>query len=321
MFYKKMAGTDLTVSAIAMGSALFDATYSEDFAFDQLDIFAENGGNFIDTAHVYNDWIPGEKSRSEKLLGRWLSLRGMQNKMVVVTKGAHPPMTDMAHSRVTYDDIRRDVIESLDFLQKSQIDLYLLHRDDTNIPVDEIVCWMNELIDKHFIRYWGCSNWTIERIIAANAYASAHGLAGMRCNQTMWSFASINPSGLNDPSLVPLDRATYDYHCASGLNLMAFTAQAKGYFARLDLGKALSRDIDAVYGIPANAHKFELLKQMCLHTGLTLSELSLIFFWKHPFTAIPVVSYSNREQLKAGLRAYRPEIKHLLDKLDFPLEF
>lgn len=321
MIYRKMQGTDFTVSAVAMGSALYGATYPEDFAFEQLDLFVESGGNLIDTAHVYNDWIPGERCRSEKVIGRWLASRGMQDRVVVLTKGAHPPMTDMHHSRVTREDIRQDVSESLTCLKRDWLDLYLLHRDDVRKPVGEIVHWLNELIDEGLVRYWGCSNWTTKRIVEANAYASAHGLQGMRCNQTMWSLATIRREGLADQTLEPLDRAGYDYHCASGMNLMAFTSQAKGYFPRVAAGEAVPRDMLDVYGTPVNAAKLEALKAVSRRTGLTLAELSLVFFLKQPFVAIPVVAYDNHELLRAGLNAYRPEVEALLPELDFDLVF
>ena len=321
MIYRKMQGTALTVSAVAMGSALFGATYSEDFAFEQLDLFAEYGGNLIDTAHVYNDWIEGERSRSEKVIGRWLASRGMRDHMIVLTKGAHPPMEDMLHSRVTRGDIRRDISESLENLGLDRIDLYLLHRDDVKKPVGEIVGWMNELIDEGIVRYWGCSNWTTARMAEANGYAAVHGLQGMRCNQTMWSLATIRREGLADRTLEPLDRAGYDYHRTTGMNLMAFTSQAKGYFPRLEAGEALPPDMLAVYGTPVNAAKLEVLKGISRKTGLSMAELSLAFFLKQPFVAIPVVAYDNHELLRAGLNTYRPEVEALLPRLDFETVF
>lgn len=321
MIYKVIKGTDYRVSAVAMGSALFGATYSEKFAFEQLDIFTQNGGNFIDTAHVYNDWIPGERSRSEKVIGRWLTQNNMHDSSIVLTKGAHPPMTDMGHSRVNRDDIRTDVYESLENLQKSRLDLYLLHRDDICKPVSEIVGWMNELVNEGLIRYWGCSNWTTRRMIEANIYAKANDLASMVCNQTMWSLASIHKDKLADQTLVPLDQAGYAYHQDTGLSLMAFISQAKGYFPRLAAGEVLPKDIIDVYGSSSNKRKLLLLKQMSTKTGLSLTELSLIFFLNHPFTAIPIVAYDNNELLRSGLRAYRPEVETLMPELSFPLEF
>ena len=321
MIYKRLKGTSFEVSAVAMGSALFGATYSEDFSRGQLDLFCEGGGNFIDTAHVYNDWIPGDTARSEKVIGRWIKSRGMAGKVIVVTKGAHPPMDSMQTSRVRQDCIAEDLKESLENLGLDAIDLYLLHRDDPSVPIGELVGWMNEHIQDGLIRHWGVSNWRLDRIQAANEYAQANGLQGIALNQTMWSFASIAQEGLEDQTLVPLDRAAYDYHCVTGMNLMAFTSQAKGYFARRDAGENLPPDVLRVYGTPANDQKYAFLKKCRDETGLSIAALSLYFFYRHPFAAIPVVSYDTDELLRATLDAYSGAAQAMLDQLDFPLIF
>ncbi len=321
MIYRQLAGTEYRVSAVAMGSALFGATYSQDFCFGQLDLFAQAGGNFVDTAHVYNDWIPGERARSEKVLGRWLQSRGMGGKLVVLTKGAHPPLERMDESRVRQGEIRRDLSQSLDNLGLEKVDLYLLHRDDPQVPAGEIVSWMDQLVREGLIGHWGVSNWTLERIQAAQGYAAAHGLEGIRMNQTMWSFASIRKEGLEDQTLVPLDRAAYDYHCATGLNLTAFTSQAKGYFPRLEAGEQLPPSVNAVYDTAVNQRKMVFLQKTQAQTGLSIPALCLLFFQKQPFSAIPVVAYDTDQQLAQALEAYAPQNQALLEQVEFPLWF
>lgn len=321
MIYRQLAGTGYRVSAEAMGSALFGAAYGQDFCFGQLDIFAQAGGNLVDTAHVYNDWIPGEKARSEKVIGRWLKSRGMAGQVVVMTKGAHPPLDRMEESRVRPGEIRRDLAQSRDNLGLEAIDLYLLHRDDPQVPVGEIVAWMDQLVREGLIRHWGVSNWTLERIQAAQGYAAAHGLAGIRMNQTMWSFASIRKEGLEDQTLVPLDRAAYDYHCATGLNLTAFTSQAKGYFPRLAGGEALPQSVTQVYDTPINQRKMAFLVKTRAQTGLSIAALCLLFFQRQPFCAIPVVSYDTDRQLTQALEAYGPQAQARAEQVEFPLWF
>lgn len=321
MIYRKLAGTPYEVSAIAMGSHLFGATYSEAFAHGQLDIFVEAGGNFIDSAHVYNDWIPGETSRSEKVIGRWLKKTGMAGKVIIITKGAHPPMDSMHSSRVSRECIEKDLTESLENLGLDAIDLYLLHRDDPSVPIGEVVGWLNEHIRSGRIRHWGVSNWTLERMRAANEYAAAHGLQGITMNQTMWSFASINKPGLDDDTLVPFDADAYKYHSECGMNLTAFTSQAKGYFARRDAGEALPTSVTNPYGLPANDRKYEFLKKCREETGLDMGALCLRFFDRHPFVSIPVVSYDTDELLRTSLKAYSDEVSKVVEQIRFPLEF
>ena len=95
MRYIKLPKTDMEISQIVLGSAEYGVTAqypgmkavpTED-AFRQMDEFLDMGGNFIDTAHVYSDWIPGEFGRSEKCIGKWLSNRKTLSKVYLATKG------------------------------------------------------------------------------------------------------------------------------------------------------------------------------------------------------------------------------------------
>lgn len=321
MQYKHMTGTGLNVSAIALGTAEFGGSCRMEAAYELLDTFAEQGGNLLDTGHVYNDWIPGERSRSEKLLGKWLRDRGMQSKMHVVTKCGHPPINNMAQSRIRRDTIRVDTMESLEFLKVDQLDLLLLHRDDEQIPVSEIVDWLNELVQEGLVRYWGCSNWRTQRIIQANAYASEHGLSSMCCNQAMWSFASIRKEGLNDQTIVPVDREMYEYHFTSGMNLLAYTAQARGYFAKRANNCTLTESSNAVYNLPQNDEKLRFLQNLSEETQLSITELCLLFFSRQPFVSIPVASFKSVEQLKSALCAYTSQAEEQISSTCYPLIF
>lgn len=62
-------------SALSMGTVNFGLKISEEQAFAHLDLYAELGGNLLDSAHVDSDWIPGERSRSERIIGRWMKSR------------------------------------------------------------------------------------------------------------------------------------------------------------------------------------------------------------------------------------------------------
>ena len=119
---KTIPDTDLTVSAICLGSTHIGVM---DQPYELLDAYLDMGGNFIDTAWVYANWLPGERHSSEKTIGRWLKAHNIpRDKVVIGTKGAHPEMETMHIPRVTPDDIRLDVQTSLANLQVDAIDLY-----------------------------------------------------------------------------------------------------------------------------------------------------------------------------------------------------
>jgi aryl-alcohol dehydrogenase-like predicted oxidoreductase len=61
-----------------------------------MDKFFEGGGTFLDTARVYSDWIPGERSRSERIIGDYLAERKSRDRWLIGTKGGHPLLSAMA---------------------------------------------------------------------------------------------------------------------------------------------------------------------------------------------------------------------------------
>ena len=127
-----------------------------------FDDFVERGGTTFDTAYIYGG------GRGEKLLGQWITSRGNRDEVVVIGKGAHTPHCDP-------ESITRQLDESLERLQTDHVDLYLMHRDNEEIPVGEFV----DVMDEHFkagrIKAFGGSNWSTARFDEANAYAEANG--------------------------------------------------------------------------------------------------------------------------------------------------
>src|SRR5215210_8088094 len=86
-----LPGTDLSVSRLCLGGNRLGAQLDRAASFALLDAFTGRGGNFIDTAHVYANWLPDvERSCSEKTIGRWLAARGASTGVVVATKIEHP---------------------------------------------------------------------------------------------------------------------------------------------------------------------------------------------------------------------------------------
>ena len=97
--------------------------------------------------------------------------------MIIATKGAHPLLSSMNVPRCTPEEIVHDIEQSLGHLQCDVIDLYWLHRDDPTRPTGEIIETLAGQVKAGKIRYYGCSNWRVERIAAANAYADCPWLA------------------------------------------------------------------------------------------------------------------------------------------------
>src|SRR5512134_3917844 len=167
MRYGKIPGLNKPVARVIQGGTMLGSDLDEAQSFALLDQVYELGCNTIDTAHVYSG------GNSERVIGRWMQTRGVRDRIVIITKGA-------AHSddrrRMTPFDIASDLHDSLARLKTDYVDLYLLHRDDPDLPVGPVINTLNEHLRAGRLRAFGASNWSHGRIESANAYARANGL-------------------------------------------------------------------------------------------------------------------------------------------------
>jgi aryl-alcohol dehydrogenase-like predicted oxidoreductase len=183
--YGKVAGVDKPVSRLVQGSVMINSK-ELDKSFALLDAVFELGCNTFDTAHGYGG------GDSERTLGRWINARHLREKVVILDKGAHH---NQDRRRVTTFDITSDLHDSLARLNTDYIDLYVLHRDDPNVPVGPIVEVLNEHLQGGRIHAFGGSNWTHQRLREANEYADAHGLVGMALSSPNFSL----PEWIEEP--------------------------------------------------------------------------------------------------------------------------
>ena len=190
MIKTKLSGTDLSVSPVCLGTAGFGRKIDRETAFDFLDRFTDRGGNFVDTASLYARDFEASISRSEEILGEYVKTRP-HKQLLIATKGGHYDLKTK-EKRVNKACITADLEESLRTLGKETIDLYGLHRDDPDIPVEEIVDMMEEFVKAGKIRYYGASNYTLERLARAKKYAESIGALGFSAVSNYWTLLKEN---------------------------------------------------------------------------------------------------------------------------------
>lgn len=274
-------------------------------SFALLDAFVDAGGTFLDTAKVYADWLPGERSVSEKTIGAWLRQRSKRDKMVLATKGAHPELATMHKGRLAPGDIIADLDASLRHLQIDTIDLYWLHRDDTKRPVAEIMATMQSQVRAGKIRYYGCSNWRAGRIAEAQAHARDQGWTGFVADQMMWSLAAVNDAAVPDQTMVAMDADLKQYHLASGMAAVPYSAQANGYFQHLLMGtpERIKEGQQRIYGGRTNDLRRERLRKLHAETGIPITAIVLGYLMSQPFPTLPIFGCRTMEQMQDTLQA------------------
>lgn len=304
MRYGEIPGVNKSVARIVQGTTMIGSDLGEAESFALLDQVYELGCNMIDTAHVYSG------GNSERIIGRWLRARRLYDKIVIITKGA-------AHSedrrRMTPFDIASDLHDSLARLQTDTIDLYLLHRDDPDVPFEPIIDALNEHLQAGRIRSFGASNWSHERIEAANAYAHANGLEPFVASSPQFSLAE----SLNEPWPLCLSisgsagATAREWYTRTQMPLLAWSPLASGFFSgrfrRDNLQMFGEREWDEVavrsYANEANFQRLDRATLLASEKGLSTAQVALAYVMSQPMNVFAVVGPHGGEKFRANIEA------------------
>ncbi|WP_165822522.1 aldo/keto reductase [Paenibacillus montanisoli] len=295
MRYRVIPGTELNAAVICMGTAGFGGHMSREEAYRLLDLYVEQGGNFIDTALVYDDWVGQGRSLTEIRLGEWLKERGHREKLILATKGGHPELATMHIPRLRRQDLKDDIARSLRQLQTEYIDLYWLHRDDASVPVDEIMETLHEELKAGRIRSIGCSNWTVERIKQAQSYAAARGLTPFAASQPLWNLAVITPGAIGDPTLVAMSDADRGYFAETGMTVIPYSSQANGFFSGRYArgtdpgGEGSASAVRRMYFNDASFDRLERVQRLAEELGSSGTAVALAYLTSQPFPVYPII--------------------------------
>ncbi len=301
-----LANTDLSVSQLCYGTNMLGTAVDQDTANAILDRFVELGGNFIDSARMYGDWIPDAPAgASERAIGAWLRRRGRDG-IVVATKGAAMDLrAGDWRNRVTAEDIAKDVGESLEHLGVNSIDLYWLHADNPEAPVGPIIDALVAHQEAGRIRYFGASNWTPERIKEANDYAASKGKQGFVAAQPFWGLAVPNEENANAQGYVLHYEGRFEELHKAGLPIIPYAGQSGGYFTKVDAGgtESVREDVRARYDHPANEKRLVAVREIARKHGVTINEIVLAYLLNQPNQTIPIIGASRPDQIEETVKA------------------
>ncbi|MFJ9381020.1 aldo/keto reductase [Streptomyces sp. NPDC101455] len=171
---RKLGRSDLEVFPLSLGGNVFGWTADEATSFAVLDAYAAAGGNFVDTADSYSAFAPGNQGgESETIIGKWVRARGNRADVVIATKvSQHPDFPGLSAA-----NIKAAADASLRRLDTDHIDLYYTHFDQVEVPVEEIIGALDELVKAGKVRHIAASNITPERLRASLDFSDREGLA------------------------------------------------------------------------------------------------------------------------------------------------
>ena len=272
MRYGEVPGVGKRMSRLVMG---VDNQPDLAHASAIFDMFVEQGGNVFDTGYVYGGGV------LEGRLGRWIANRGIRDDVVVITKGAHTPYCDP-------ESLTRQLLESLERQGTDHADIYMMHRDNPDVPVGEFVDVLDEHRRAGRIRVFGGSNWTPARFDEANAYAAANGKHGFE--------VLSNHFGLAEAYDVPWDGCEHATDAASKrwleerqVPLLPWSSQARGFFT----GRAAPEDTSDAelvrcYYSDANFERLRRARELGERYGVPATAIALAYVLHQPFPTFPL---------------------------------
>lgn len=295
--------TDLTVSRLCYGTNMLGWMLDQGKSNAILDTFAGLGGNFIDTARSYGDWMPDAPiGASERAVGAWLKTQKRED-FVIATKGGFFDMrVGDYRNRVTPDDVAADLAQSLDHLGVDSIDLYFLHMDNPESPVEPIIDALIAHREAGRIRHFAASNWAADRITAANAYAASLGKQGFVASETFWGLALPDVAAAAQQGYQHYYEGEYEELHAAGLPIVAYAAQSGGYFTKLASG-SVGEQLAARYANPANERRLAVVQSLAAKHGVLINEIALAYLLSQPNQTIAIFGGSSPEQVTDSAKA------------------
>lgn len=320
MKYSKINGLDKNISKIVFGTAtpkLFAAVAKDagetekKAAFELLDDTYAAGVNAFDCAAHYG----------EKIMGEWMEARGVRDNCVIITKCAHP--NEYRH-RVTDFDILSDAHDSLKKLKIDCIDIYMLHRDNEEVPVGQIIDVMNRLQDEGKIKVFGASNWTHQRIEEANEYAQKHNLSAFSASSPNFGLAEQ----IADPWLCdahfgngcvtisgPENADARAWYAEKNMPVFAYSSLARGLFSGAfkssepEKAKEIMDNPGIIgYFSENNIERLRRCEILAEEKGVSVAQVALAWIYNQKFDVYALSSPVTKEQLSANIKAMEIEL-------------
>src|SRR4051812_17548286 len=293
MRYRKLGSSDLEVSEISLGSLL---TFSRGVEFEQTractDAAFEAGINFFDTANVYG------RGAAESAWGEILSGRP-RDSYILATKVWGPMSDDPDDRGLSGTQIAKQIDASLGRLQTDYVDLYQAHRFDPDVPIEETIEALQQVVASGKARYLGFSEWTTEQIQAAIDIAGPDLFVS---SQPQYSMLWRAP----EAGLFPLSEA-------NGISQIVWSPLAQGVLtgkyrpgeAPPPDSRAASSEMNFAMNQLMNEPILEAvacLRPIAEAAGLSMAELALAWVLRRPELASAIVGATRPEQVHSNAK-------------------
>ena len=294
----RIPGINKDLSRVVFGC---DNQSDSNHAFAMFDHFFSQGGNVFDTAYIYNE------GKSDLYLGSWIDARGLREEVVVLGKGAHTP-------DCTPDKIRPQLDETLSRMSASYLDIYCLHRDNEDLPVEGFIDTLNELKDEGLVSVFGASNWSLKRFKEANDYALSTGKEPFTVLSNNFSLAHMNNPVW--PGCFSCSEDDYlKYLTDNQISIFPWSSQARGFFLDTQEFTGLAHvadpnreEQDRVWGSADNLERRKRCFDLAEEKDVDPIQMALAFVLNQDFPSFPLIGPRNFFETESSLQATQIEV-------------
>lgn len=294
--YRSLGRTGVQVSPLCLGAMNFGNPTPEEESRRIIAAALDAGVNFIDTANVYNAGL------SEEIVGRALVESGRREQVVLATKVFSVMGTGPNEQGSSRYHIIKACEDSLRRLQTDHIDLYQLHRPSLEIPQDETLRALDDLVRSGKVRYIGCSTFPAWLVMEALSISERYSLNRFVSEQPPYNLLDRRIEN----ELVPLAQRY-------GLALLPWSPLAGGILAGrynnlagdAPSGSRLERSgLESVFGQRVTRRAVDVAREvqaLAAERGITASQLALLWCKDQPAITAPIVGPRTIEQLQDAL--------------------
>lgn len=305
MEFSNLGRTGVKVSRFCLGCMNFGGRTNELDAIEIIHSAFAAGINFVDTANVYGhdpaNFSYG-RGRSEEIVGKALKQSGQRSRVVLATK-AYFPMSDDPNAQ---GSSRRHLLEqceaSLRRLQTDYIDLYQLHHPTNDIPIDETLRALDDLVQAGKVRYIGTSSFAAWQIIESLWVSKEYHLNRFVCEQPAYNLLDRRV----ERELLPMAQ-TY------GIAIIPWSPTAGGFLTgkyQRDMPPPVGSRFEAFWKSAKQQHYAEaaftvldLVETLSKEKGCTPYQLALGWCAQQPGVTSPIIGPRTKQHLADALQA------------------
>lgn len=264
--------------------------------------------------------VQKKKDEINEPLGAYLDSRKRTNEAVILTKGCHP---NPYRKRVTSFDLLSDFYDSLAKLKRDHIDIYMLHRDDPDVPVSEIIPTLDRLKREGKIGIYGASNWSVARMQEANRFAAENGMAPFQAISPHYSLAHQIADPWGGVSITgPEHAADREWIIKEDMPVFAYSSMSCGFISgafrsddRAGAERFLTPQGKKGYFADENFERLRRAEELAEKYNVTVAQIAMAWLFNQEMKVIPLQGGENARMYRQTLKA--AEMKLSREEVDW----